>query len=345
MISRIRKKCEAKLPKEKRELYEEDFYRFFHEYDKRKKKNFLKTFPSLKALFKRGRLLALKTERKWRLEIEHKDPDRSYKAYRELMRIAPNSLKNKKALVTGPFWGEALEKKDILKINALDRTLIIFLSKALLNPERSRDVFYTLSIRKKELKSCLISSLSYFDKTSWTHFYSWQELALLFRIPKNQWSEICLSLCKKILRKKDPILTEHFLASLLSYPKIDPNLKGLLAKRERPYSSWIFRKNYPTKRFLNAVFSSKHKIMASRFDDFLKSFPPSKAIVSSLWTLALDHRDKLGAVTKALRPWKNSIHYLPQNILKGDHFVHAHMIKALGLEKNGLDCFVEEFYL
>ena len=316
LVVNIRQRCENDIPVKKRYEYLEDFYRFFSEYDRRKKTHFAKVFPSLKAIFEKGQRLAQQKEILWQKEILSSDPKTSFTAYQELIRVSPNSIKNQ-----GVVFQDELRR---------------YLSQSLANPKKLRDAFYTLSLRNSltgELKICLIQSLDFIQDEQHHLFYIWQKLALEFQVPEDDWFDIIITLYKKIFQKDLFFLLEHFLSSLLFYPRPHPSFKKSFQKEEQVYNSWIFRDTLPSKEFLSRLFSSKFNIMAFNLDLFLKNFSPSKSVVKDIWDLAYKYHDKLDILTKGLKTWRHIFKTFTRDISQGNHFVNAQMISALGIEK------------
>ena len=336
MISVIRKRCERELSKAKKYEYLENFYRFFHEYDQRKKTHLTQLFPSLKRIFDEGKEIAQQNEKRWRADILGTHPDKAFKAYQELIRVNPHSEENQMALVTGSFWGKALDKESICRPGPFQEKTLIFLAQSLLDPNKLKDVFYTLLVRNpttKELRRCFLLSIDYIDEKHHHCFYIWQKVALEFSVDKRDWSEINVTIYKKLFHKGYPSLLEHFLSSLLSSPSPHPSLKRVLNDKEMIYAPLIFRETPLSQDLLLKVFSSKFNILAFNFDLFLQHIPPSIDIIQDLWNLAFEYKDKLDIFTKCLKPWKDSLKALPRDPQQGDPFVNARMILTLGLEK------------
>ena len=331
MVGNIRQRCEREIPLEKKHEYLEDFYRFFREYDRRKKTDFVKVFPSLKSFFEEGQCLAQQKEVWWKKEILSSDPKTSFTAYQELIRVSPNTIRNQGILAQGTFSEKDIFQEDLRR----------FLSQSLVNSKKFRDVFYTLSLRNSltgELKTCLVQSLDFLEEEQHHLFYTWQKLALEFQVPKDDWFDIIITLYKKIFQKDSSLLLEHFLSSLLFYSSPHLSFKKSLKKEEQIYSSWIFRDTIPSKKLLSKLFSSKFNIMAFNLDLFLKSFSPSKIVVRDIWDLAYKYHDKLDMLTKGLRTWKGSFKTLSRDLSQRDHFVNAQMISSLGIERWATEC-------
>lgn len=196
-----------------------DFYRFFHEYDRRKQTNFLKTFPEYTDLWKEAQVAHRSEIDQWLLDVQSNAPDVAVFACHELMRINPNELESQMALAQRLSERDPLSLEHLLKPKRLHLRTLEVLQSGALRPERAGDVI-TLLVKRdphlRELEACLSRALVEATTIELGRVIPvWRQYALNCNVDSKLWNQLICKFIEMVDEVGRYELAERLLAVLI----------------------------------------------------------------------------------------------------------------------------------